>query len=525
MEYMDGGNLADRLDSHPDGLPINEALWIAECLCKGLKLAHDNGVAHLDLKPENILFRETPNEKWDVPKIADWGLARSLLADSQSMDMLSVEYAAPEQFKPDEFGKPDSYTDIYQVGAVIYEMLTGELPYPGEPPEIMHGVIDGDDPDPPSTLREQLPHAVDDIVLKALSTEKPQRYRGSVDRLGDAIRDICHSADQGNTLNSPNSIDETKIESEPETHSTEHSKSWPQLQFDAAQTGYQPNASTPVPPVTDIWTFETGNLVRSSPAVANGTVFVGSRDNHVYALDAATGDKQWAFETVHPVRSSPAVADGIVFVGSRDNHMYALDAATGDKQWTFEISNWVTSSPAVADGTVFLGSDDNTVYALDAATGDKQWTFEISNWVTSWPAVVDDTVYVGSDDNTVYALDAATGDEQWAFETGIWITSSPAVADSTVFVGSDDNTVYALDAATGDEQWAFETDHSVRSSPAVADSTVFVGSDDHNLYALDAATGDKQWAFETGHMVRSSPAVADGTVFVGSDDHNLYALE
>jgi serine/threonine protein kinase len=405
MEYMDGGNLADRLDSHPDGLPINEALWIAECLCKGLKLAHDNGVAHLDLKPENILFRETPNEKWDVPKIADWGLARSLLADSQSMDMLSVEYAAPEQFKPDEFGKPDSYTDIYQVGAVIYEMLTGELPYPGEPPEIMHGVIDGDDPDPPSTLREQLPHAVDDIVLKALSTEKPQRYRGSVDRLGDAIRDICHSADQSNTLNSPNSIDETKIEAESEIHSTEHSKSWPQLQFDAAQTGYQPNASTPVPPVTDIWTFETGNLVRSSPAVANGTVFVGSRDNHVYALDAATGDKQWAFET----------------------------------------GNWVTSSPAVADGTVFLGSDDNTVYALDAATGDKQWAFETDHSVRSSPAVADSTVFVGSDDHNLYALDAATGDKQWAFETGHMVRSSPAVADGTVFVGSDDHNLYALE--------------------------------------------------------------------------------
>jgi len=222
MEYMDGGNLADRLDSYPDGLPVDEALWIADCLCDGLKLAHDNGVAHLDIKPENILFRETPTGKWNLPKIADWGLARSLLADSQSMDMLSVEYAAPEQFNPAEFGKPDSYTDIYQLGAILYKMVTGELPYSGEQPEIMHGVLYGDKPDPPSSHRDQLPQAVDDIVLKTLSTEKPQRYRGSVDRLGDAIRDIRHSANQSRTYNPTNSSAETQIKSESETHSTNH---------------------------------------------------------------------------------------------------------------------------------------------------------------------------------------------------------------------------------------------------------------------------------------------------------------
>jgi cell division protein FtsZ len=190
MEYMDGGSLADRLESQPNGLPVDEALWIAECLCKGVKLAHDNGVAHLDLKPANVLFRETPGDSWDVPKIADWGLARTLVDKSQSMKLFTVEYAAPEQFDADQFDSPDTYTDIYQIGAVVYELLTGRTPYTGGQASIMHDVVYNEEPKPPSIHRETVPSAVDEIVLRALSTEKPQRFRGSVELFEQAVHDI-----------------------------------------------------------------------------------------------------------------------------------------------------------------------------------------------------------------------------------------------------------------------------------------------------------------------------------------------
>ena len=128
------------------------------------------------------------------------------------------------------------------------------------------------------------------------------------------------------------------------------------------------DGSGPEAPVRAAWQFETGDRVRSSPAVAGGTVYVGSNDGHLYAIDAETGQQQWQFETGDDVSSSPAVAGGTVYVGSYDGHLYAIDAETGQQQWQFETWTWgdVRSSPAVAGGTVYVGSDDGHLYALQS---------------------------------------------------------------------------------------------------------------------------------------------------------------
>jgi eukaryotic-like serine/threonine-protein kinase len=291
-------------------------------------------------------------------------------------------------------------------------------------------------------------------------------------------------------------------------------------------------------PVAQRWTFSTGGYVYSSPAVSpdGATIFVGSLDNKVYALNAATGAQRWAFETGGVVRSSPAVSrDGAsVFVGSNDNKVYALNASTGAQRWAFATGGYVFSSPAVSpDGTsVFVGSYDYKVYALNASTGAQWWAFTTGGYVYSSPAVSPDgaSIFVGSYDYKVYALNAATGAQRWAFATGGYVRSSPAVSrdGASIFVGSGDNKVYALNAATGAQRWAFETGSNVESSPAVRrdGASIFVGSWDNKVYALNAATGAQRWAFTTGGDVVSSPAVSpDGaSVFVGSGDNKVYAL-
>lgn len=279
-----------------------------------------------------------------------------------------------------------------------------------------------------------------------------------------------------------------------------------------------------------IWSFGTNDRVRSPPTVVDGTVYVGSDDGNVYAFDADSGEKQWQFgpdgRGVQIVTSSPTVVDGIVYFGSWNSKVYAVDADTGYKQWDFSTGDYVRhTTPAVADGTVYVGSHDDYLYALDAATGDLQWRFQTGDNVPVSPAVVDGTVYFGSNDGNVYALNAKSGEKQWQFEVGSRISSSPAVADGFVYIGSWGNNVVALDAETGGKRWEIRTGRSVESSPAVADGIVYVGSDSGIIYAIEAEQGEKRWEFETGAEVVSSPAVANGAVFVGDISGKIYALE
>jgi hypothetical protein len=273
-----------------------------------------------------------------------------------------------------------------------------------------------------------------------------------------------------------------------------------------------------------LWTYTTGSGVYSSPAVVNGVVYVGSADNNTYALNAATGSLLWTYTTGSGVYSSPAVVNGVVYVGSNDNNTYALNAATGSLLWTYTTGSGVYSSPAVSNGVVYVGSRDNNVYALNAATGSLLWTYTTGNEVDSSPAVVNGVVYVGSRDNNVYALNAATGALLWTYTTGDVVWSSPAVANGVVYVGSWDSNVYALNAATGALLWTYTTGGEVDSSPSIANGVVYVGSWDSNVYALNAATGALLWTYTTGDVVRSSPAVSNGVVYVGSYDGNVYAI-
>ncbi|MFN8480413.1 MAG: protein kinase [Kouleothrix sp.] len=173
MEYLDAGSLADRLQAGP--LTQAAALQLAAPLADALEYAHQRGLVHRDLKPANVLLRPDGS-----PVLADFGLARPVQADSAAQItatgavMGTLAYMAPEQFS----GQPtDARADIYSFGVMLYEMLTGRLPFTGDSAQIMYGHLQ----QPPPSLRvarPDLPDSIEQLVQRMLSKDpawRPQR--------------------------------------------------------------------------------------------------------------------------------------------------------------------------------------------------------------------------------------------------------------------------------------------------------------------------------------------------------------
>jgi len=273
-----------------------------------------------------------------------------------------------------------------------------------------------------------------------------------------------------------------------------------------------------------VWKYPIKYEVWSSPAIYDFNVYIGADDGYVYCLNIMTGKPLWRTSlTGGPARSSPAVVDGIVYAGSQ-NDLYALNATNGNPLWNLQNLDPVDSSPAVSNGAVYIASGEGYVYAFNASNGGKIWSHPIRTSDSSSPAVQGGYVYIGSYDGYLYGLNASTGAQVWKYQTADEVESSPAVAYGCVYVGSEDNSVYCLNATTGSKIWQSPTGYWVTSSPAVAGGNVYVGSQDDNIYCFNAATGAKEWSYQTGNIIESSPAIANNTLYIGSDDGKVYTL-
>src|SRR5215813_3161037 len=146
------------------------------------------------------------------------------------------------------------------------------------------------------------------------------------------------------------------------------SDEWPQFRGNPALTGVT-TATVPAQ-LKLLWTFEAGDSIESSAAIANGVVFVGCQSGHLLAVDLQTGKLKWKYKTEQGVgESSPAVHDGIVYVGDLSGMVHAVAADSGKRVWTFQTGTEIKSSPVVAAGRVLIGSYDGTLYALGPRDG------------------------------------------------------------------------------------------------------------------------------------------------------------
>jgi len=158
-----------------------------------------------------------------------------------------------------------------------------------------------------------------------------------------------------------------------------------------------------------------GDQFRSSPCIHGETVYIGGLESRaLQALSLRDGHVLWSFQAEGYVASSPAVAQGLVYFGSHDHHLYAVDAQSGQQRWRFGTGRTISSSPAVWEGLVFFGSNDGFVYTLEVESGQEAWRFSAGGPVPGSPLVADGQVYVGTLGGLFHALPWHLGQYEWA---------------------------------------------------------------------------------------------------------------
>ena len=190
MEYVDGVTLRDIV--HNDGpMPPRRALEVIADACQALNFSHQHGIIHRDVKPANIMISKT-----GAVKVMDFGIARAIADTGNPVTQTAAvigtaQYLSPEQARGE---RVDARSDVYSLGCVLYEMLTGQPPFVGDTPVSVAYQHVREDPVPPSQKHGGISPELDAVVLKALAKNPDNRYQSAAEMRADLVR--VHSGEK-----------------------------------------------------------------------------------------------------------------------------------------------------------------------------------------------------------------------------------------------------------------------------------------------------------------------------------------
>ena len=253
---------------------------------------------------------------------------------------------------------------------------------------------------------------------------------------------------------------------------------WHMFMHNVGFSGMSPDKSL-MPPLELLWKFKTGGQLHASPVIANNTLYIGSTDGKLYALDAKRWGVRWVFDAGDAIRYSATVLGNRVYFSARNNKVYALNAKTGEKLWEYKTKSWTEAPLVVADNKVHIGVFPSKIYLLNAHTGDleavRERTIHIQGieygcakgvfrpifpehnadlWrdytdgSESYPVMANGVVYIGARDGQLHAFDAAAKTEIWTYQLGGYVSAAPAISDGTLYATSGDGNIYAFTNVT-----------------------------------------------------------------------------
>lgn len=591
-------------------VPDATVLAIVDGIAAGLEHAGTGGLSHGDLKPANVFYDPESGRV----QIGDFGMAvLGQCADPLMRSGLKTPhpgYTPPEALNS---GVASSAADVFSLGVLTYRLFTGELPFGLDTRSASRNALQPGRPSRLGVWSTGLSQALAMLLDRAFDPRPEQRPSSP----GSFARDLRLALEAGPALEpaalpEPGpSLDEEAAKRiywssavtpdrwftgkrlravwrdwvlpallvfgvlagyaawivyndlppviAPATSNLASSvtpQRWELPRYDLSNSGYVPVSSRSIRGELR-WQFKTSDPFRAAPATDGATVFAGTGDNRVVALDAASGALRWETPTTGPVDCTPVIAGDFVYVGLRDKRILALDRATGKLRWEYKTGNPVSRPGVVTGGILYQGSTDGLLYALDAATGGLLWTYDAGETISGAPAVLDDVIVVVSDNGWVQIIDRATGRKRFDYLNVGNVASIPVVTNDTAYAsiggfGRRTARLFAVDIrqklgpwereiyfARGvlwlwgildppppprGARWSASLPGFYSTSPALASGKLFIGSA-KKVLAINQASGAQEWAFDSTSTVSGSPIASNDAVYAGTEDGTLYALD
>jgi len=334
-----------------------------------------------------------------------------------------------------------------------------------------------------------------------------------------------------------------------------------------------------------VWKYKTKTGIVSAPVIHEGTIYVGSLDDHLYALDALTGALKWQYDTEEQIRSNAALFEnGICFESG--NQLFALNFQ-GDLLWSFPLYsdkmhnqydswNYFHSSPNIVDGIAYIGTEMGLVYGIDINDGTQTFFCQTGNehGIRVMPAVYNNQIYFGDWNGVAYAYNLEDGEQVWQYDTkddntyswmnaiqtrmviyqGVlyfagrscniyamnpddgtsiwewhsptdeWIVGGPIIKDDILYIGSSNQHLfYGFNTQTGELIFQSLLDYRVFGGALIDDLYAYVGSG--SFYSVDKMTGEIMKKLPMERDIVSVPILSDGVLYFGCNDGHLFAVD
>ena len=510
MRYVDGMDLKTLLDREGP-LDPDRVVTIIGQVASALDAAHAEGLVHRDVKPGNILLTRTTGS---IPPehvyLADFGLTKRAASDSgltgTGVFAGTLNYAAPEQF---EGGPLDARTDVYSLGCVLFECLTGDLPFRKEQDAaLMHAHLHASAPRA-TTLRPDLPSAADDVVAKALAKRPSDRYQAA-GALAVALRNVFSATTESR-----------------QATTRRRSRAW----IAAAAT-----FSVLVAAIAVVALTRGGEDAPLAPTETGGSSVEAQPPGSLVRVDAETGAVSLTVSDIPglqtedaPFRPTLAIGEGGVWLHAFDFRAFLLDldAATGEIRERTRARGFLLGGPpdvAVGSRTVWQsGAGPDEVQRLNPLTYEYLPPVRVPSGSVTGIALGRDTLWVGSSEGALFGFDALTGDLVSQIEVDV------ALDELAVGQGS----VWVMDRLNGEVVRIDPVEEAVGDRVRVPGDLTEIAAGDGGVWVLDRSAGtitriDGADAPADPIRVGPSPssiAVGLGAVWVTDEDGNLYRVD